>query len=182
MTTWQCTNCKVKNPTSKSVCLVCGTPYMTESEIRANEIERQEKQKEQDLANLSIISSKIREKTQVDPEVTWEYCIILSGAAASEQQSFNALVFLNDPETIELPGDTYLNTIGELGLYGWELVSTLVMSGVERQYPVKDLRSGWNYLVNSVLNAPRPDPVYEYEAVSEAIGFFFIFKRPIRKF
>ena len=171
---WKCNSCGGINPAGSGTCLGCDAIYVPPDVLEATRTKEREEQDER-------IVSFIRSKKDHEPEIAWEYCLLLSGSLATEGNGGpqGGLLFLSDGDSVDLPTDTFVLAIRELGLQGWEVIEAFSISDLERQYPVKNLRPLWSYVIDAALNEPAREGIYEYETIREANGIFFLLKRPM---
>lgn len=174
---WKCTNCGGTNPKARTTCVGCEAPYVPPEAVKRQilELERQKLElKKKDIERLhAFISSKANETIKT----TWEYCFIITGLMTAEEEG-GILMFLSDGDSVNLGKASLGVAFDNLGKTGWELIETVVTSDFERQYPTKNLRPQWSYMLDAVFNLPPREAIYAYETIRETDGLFFIFKRP----
>lgn len=170
---WKCVNCGGINPKGRTTCLGCNTPYTPPEEIERQKFEIV-------VQDVERLKASINAKARDSVGVAWEYCFILTGISTSNSSSSGngIIIFVSDGETIDLGESDIGVALNELGKTGWELIEVFVSSDLQRQYPVKNLRPMWSYMLDAAFNQPPGDAIYAYESIREADGLFFILKRP----
>jgi len=97
----------------------------------------------------------------------------------SEVQIPGMLIFLSNGKDIELPENSFLDAIHELGQQGWELVGIINWSDEGFQVPTENLIPRSSYFISALLKTDSPHGVYVQQTGRITAQLGFVFKRQL---